>query len=85
MSYTTKIIRIGNSQGIRIPKSLLEQMNAQEQVTLRIENGVLIVDPINNPRSEWSQAFVKMAKAGQDNLLIPDGIENEWDEEDWEW
>jgi len=85
MAYTTKIIKIGNSQGIRIPKALLEEMKAKGRVSLRVEDGVLIVDAPDNPRKGWGQAFHKMAEAGEDKLIIPAEIENEWDEENWEW
>ncbi|MBG0784377.1 MAG: AbrB/MazE/SpoVT family DNA-binding domain-containing protein [Anaerolineaceae bacterium] len=85
MTLQTKIIKIGNSQGIRIPKALLEQMKARGEVTLRIENGELIVSPVENPRQGWEKAFARMSVAGEDRLLIPDTIENDWDEEEWEW
>ena len=85
MALQTKIIRIGNSQGIRIPKALLEQMKARGQVTLRVENGELIVSPIEDPRQGWEKAFANMAASGEDRLLIPDNIGTEWDEEEWEW
>jgi antitoxin MazE len=85
MTLQTKIIKIGNSQGIRIPKALLEQMKARGEVTLKIENGELIVSPVENPRHGWEKAFARMSVAGEDRLLIPDTIENDWDEEEWEW
>ena len=85
MTLQTKIIRIGNSQGIRIPKALLEQMKARDQVSLRVEDGELIVGPVDNPRQGWEKAFARMAAAGEDRLLIPDNIGNDWDEEEWEW
>ena len=85
MTLHTKIIKIGNSQGIRIPKALLEQMKARGQVSLRVEDGELIVGPVENPRQGWEKAFARMAAAGEDRLLIPDNIEMNWDEEEWEW
>lgn len=85
MTLQTKIIKIGNSQGIRIPKALLEQMKARGQVTLRVENGELIVSPIEDPRLGWEKDFASMAVAGEDRLLIPDNIGTEWDEDEWEW
>lgn len=85
MVVKTKIIRIGNSQGIRIPKTILEQLNAKDQVELRVEDGVLIVDPVKNLRYGWTEAFAHMAESTEDQLLIPDTIENEWDKEEWEW
>lgn len=84
MTFQTKIIKIGNSQGIRIPKALLEQMKARGQVTLRVEDGELIAGLVKNPRQGWKKAFAQMAAAGEDRLLIPDSIGNDWDEEAWE-
>jgi len=85
MTLTTKIIRIGNSQGIRIPKTILEQMDSAELVELRIEDGVLIVIPVDNPRHGWDKAFAQMVAIGDDALVIPDNIKNDWDQEVWEW
>ena len=85
MTLHTKIIRIGNSQGIRIPKALLEQMKARDQVSLRVEDGELIVGPVDNPRQGWEKAFARMTAAGEDRLLVPDNLETNWDEEEWEW
>lgn len=85
MTLTTKIVRIGNSRGIRIPKALLKQMDAKDQVTLRVENGELIIGPVKTARQGWEKAFAQMAQAHEDQLLIPDDLENDWDEGAWEW
>ena len=60
-------------------------MKARDQVSLRVEDGELIVGPVDNPRQGWEKAFARMAAAGEDRLLVPDNLETNWDEEEWEW
>jgi antitoxin MazE len=81
-----RIIRIGNSRGIRLPKSVLEQCQLGETVDLAVEHGVLVVRPIAAPRVGWEEAFRAMAQAGDDALLdaeAPAGTD--WDQSEWEW
>ena len=51
------IVRIGNSQGIRIPKPILEQLGIIEDVDIKVENSQIIIRPVLNPRSGWDDAF----------------------------
>lgn len=76
------IVRIGNSQGIRIPKKILEQCGFEKQLDLEIEDNKLILTPVN-PRKNWEQAFKEMHKNGDDKLLISDNLD--LDSEEWEW
>lgn len=87
MGFVTKIVKIGNSQGIRIPKALLEQVNLVEatEVELVVKDDQLVVRPIGNPRTGWEGAFARMAEKGDDALLDVDMIEQDWDVRDWEW
>lgn len=81
-----RIIKIGNSQGIRIPKPLLEQVGIGEDVELAIENKRIIILPVSNPRESWDEAFRQMAANGDDALLIGDQeLTHSWDEEGWQW
>ncbi|GAB6064103.1 AbrB/MazE/SpoVT family DNA-binding domain-containing protein [Deferrisoma palaeochoriense] len=80
-----KIIRIGNSQGIRIPKPILEQCGLRGEVILEPSEGRLVIRPAK-PRQGWDRAFRAMAASGDDALLDPDGITwTSWDEDEWEW
>jgi antitoxin MazE len=80
------VVKIGNSQGIRIPKPLLDQTGIVDDVELEVEKNQIIIRPIANPRSEWDQAFRAMATDGQDTLIDGDETNlNSWDNEEWQW
>lgn len=81
-----RVVKIGNSQGIRIPKPLLEQTGIRDDVELEVEENKIIIRPISNPRTGWDDAFKAMAKNGQDKLIDGDEIiSHSWDEEEWQW
>ena len=81
-----RIVKIGNSQGIRIPKPLLEQTGIMDDVELDIENNQIIIRPISNPRKGWDNAFKSMAESGDDPLVDgTDNISHSWDEAEWQW
>ena len=79
------IIRIGNSQGLRIPKPVLEQCGFTESVEMEVKDGRLVISPANAPRNGWSDAFRQMAENGDDALLLEEVPTSEWDEKEWEW
>ena len=81
----TKIIQIGNSQGIRIPKPLLEQTGLEDEVELEVRDHELVIRSVKFARAGWADRFEKMAQAGDDALLDPAAIKSEWDEDEWTW
>ncbi len=82
----TKIVRIGNSRGVRIPKALLEQCGLHGTVELEVEGETLVLRPVAQPRAGWDEAFRLMAERGDDRLLDPDSSTGtEWDQTEWEW
>ena len=82
----TRIVKIGNSQGVRIPKFLLDQTNLGEEVELALQEGQIIVRPAYRARHNWEEQFKAMAERGDDRLLDGDVlIPTVWDEEEWEW
>jgi len=81
-----RIVKIGNSKGIRIPKPLLEQAGILNEVELDVEDRRIIIRPVSSPRRGWEPAFKAMADRGDDARLIEDErISHTWDEEEWEW
>lgn len=82
----TRIIKIGNSQGIRIPKALLEESRLSDEVELLAGPGELIVRPARSPREGWEEQFRTMSERGDDRLLDEGHLPTtEWDETEWQW
>jgi len=80
------VVKIGNSQGIRIPKPILEQTGIKEDVELEVEKNQIIIRPISNPRVSWDFAFKTMAEKDDDVLIHgTENISHSWDEEEWQW
>lgn len=78
------IVPIGNSRGIRIPKSILEQCHIENTVNMEIKDDTIILTPIKKtPRKGWADKFKQMHIDGDDKLLIDDSIDVNMD--DWEW
>ncbi len=80
-----KLIRIGNSQGIRIPKPLIEQCGLGKSVELTVKGNVLTISPERAVRAGWEDALEAMAATGDDAALLPDDVTSDWDETEWEW
>jgi len=81
-----RIVKIGNSQGVRIPKPLIEETGLDGEVELSVRNNCLVISPVRQPREGWSQAFESMAARGDDSLLDGDEMgPSEWDDDQWEW
>jgi antitoxin MazE len=75
----TRIIRIGNSQGIRIPKTLLEQSGIGAEVELEVHGDHLTIRTAPQLRKGWDAAFAEMA------IQNDDVITTDWAENEWEW
>jgi len=71
------IIKIGNSKGLRLPKTLLEKYNIKDKVELILEKGYLIIKPVSTPRKDWEEAFKEMHEKGDDQLLFDDVFDDE--------
>ncbi len=83
---TTRLIKIGNSQGIRIPKLLLEQVGLRDEVQVEVESDRLILRSVPGRRQGWDAQFQRMAEQGDDKLI--DGeplLPTVWEETEWEW
>jgi antitoxin MazE len=82
----TRIVKIGNSLGVRIPKLLLEQSQLAEEVEIEAVDRQIIIRSARQPRDGWDTAFQTMAQNGDDALLDNEarGLSN-WDETEWQW
>jgi antitoxin MazE len=80
------IVRIGNSQGIRIPKVVLEQTRLHGEVELEVKDRKIVIGPVKKPRQDWDRQFKLMAERGDDKLLDSEVVSlTSFDEEEWEW
>lgn len=71
------IIQIGNSKGIRLSKTVLEKYNFTDTVELVLEKDYLVIKPKKTPRQGWDNVFKTMHENGDDNLLLPDVLDDE--------
>ena len=80
----TRLVRIGNSRGVRIPKPLLQQAGLEDEVHLRLVKGVIVIEAEKPHRAGWAEAAAFAHEEGDDGLL--DGsAPTHFDEAEWEW
>lgn len=86
----TRLIQIGNSQGIRIPKAMIAEAELENELELILKDGMLLLRAVKPPRAGWESAFLSMMdgeeSAEQDALAML----SEWDaasadDEEWIW
>ncbi|HOO39598.1 MAG TPA: AbrB/MazE/SpoVT family DNA-binding domain-containing protein [Deltaproteobacteria bacterium] len=81
-----RVIKIGNSQGLRIPKPILEQTGILKDVEIEVEKDQIIIRPVRDAREGWDDAFKAMGEKGDDRLVVEDkDIAHSWDEDEWQW
>ena len=86
MGMKAQIVRIGNSQGVRIPKPFLQQSGISGEVDIEVRGNQIVLRSLRRPREGWEDSFRRMASKGDDVLL--DGKllrQSSWDEEEWQW
>ncbi len=78
-----QIIRIGNSQGIRIPKTLLEDGKLSGEVELELHEDGILIRSLQKPRANWDEAFKAIADVDDDQQVsaAPTGFERKG----WQW
>lgn len=77
----TRLIKIGNSRGLRLAKSLLEQVGLSDEVDVEAAPGVLTIRPVASPRTGWAEAAAASPAEG----LLDEPINSRFDEEEWQW
>jgi antitoxin MazE len=81
----TRLVKIGNSHGVRIPKVVLDQLQMTDTIELEVQDDQLVLRSGATPRADWASAFQQMAARGDDRLLDPDHSLTAWEETEWEW
>jgi antitoxin MazE len=78
-----QIIQIGNSQGIRIPKVLLEESRISGDVDLELHPDGILIRKAQRPRDGWAEAFQSMAE--HDDAEIEPLPPTDFEKKDWQW
>ncbi len=79
-----RLVRIGNSRGVRLPKPLIEEAGLTDEVEVRVREGALIIMRAERPRSGWAEAAKRMRQRGKDRLF-EEPTSTRFDDEDWKW
>ncbi len=80
----TRLVRIGNSRGVRLPKPLILEARLSEEVELRVQEGAIVIARAALPRSGWAEAAKRLRMRGDDALLDPP-TSTRFDETEWTW
>lgn len=80
----TRLVRIGNSRGIRLPKPLIVQAGLTDEVELQVRDGAIVIERASIPRAGWAQAAKEMHERDEDQLPAPP-TSTRFEEEEWEW
>jgi antitoxin MazE len=80
----TRIVQIGNSRGVRLPKVLLDEAQLTDEVEVNAEPGRIVIRRGSQPRAGWAAAAKKMREQDEDRLLDPPTA-TRFDEKEWQW
>lgn len=79
-----RLVRIGNSRGVRLPKPLIQQAGLTEDVELHVSEGQIVISRASRPREDWPEAARKLAMREEDQLLDAT-IATSFDRDEWTW
>ena len=80
----TRIVRIGNSRGVRIPKPLLDQVGLEDEVELRLLEDGIVIKAVGTRRAGWAEA-ARLAHEQGDDGLLDELTSTQFDKTEWEW
>ena len=80
----TRLIRIGNSRGVRLPKPLIEEAGLTDEVELKVRGGAVIIAQTTKPRTGWAEA-AKELRTRDDNRLLEPPTPTRFDDKEWKW
>lgn len=79
-----RLIRIGNSRGLRLPKPLIQQAGLGDDIEVQLEEGRIVISPCGAPRAGWREAARQGHERGEDRPLLA-GADTRFDDLDWQW
>jgi antitoxin MazE len=84
VTMKSRLVRIGNSRGVRLPKPLIEEAGLAEEIELQVLGNTVVIRSIHTTRAGWAEAAQRMRAAGHDRLLDK-ATATRFDEEEWSW
>jgi antitoxin MazE len=80
-----KVRKIGNSAGIILSKSMMEQCAIKDEVKIEIKGDSIIIQPVKKkPREGWEESFINAGSLTDHSTIIPN-FSNNFDDEEWTW
>jgi antitoxin MazE len=80
----TRLISIGNSKGVRLPKPLILQAGLTDEVELQVQDGAIVITRAVSRRAGWAEAAQELHRREEDRLMEP-LTPTSFDEKEWEW
>ena len=80
----TRLVRIGNSRGVRLPKTIIAQAGLTDEVELGVRDGAVVIARATSARSGWADAARQMRQRDEDRLLDAP-TPTRFDEKEWQW
>ena len=84
LTMKARLVRIGNSRGVRLPKPLIEEAGLSDEVEVRVRDGAVVITSFSRPRTGWAEAARRMGRRG-DGILLDQPTPTRFDVEDWRW
>jgi antitoxin MazE len=79
-----RLVRIGNSRGVRLPKTIIAQAGLSDEVELDVRDGAVVIARGTSARAGWADAARQMRERDGDLLLDPP-VPTRFDKKEWEW
>lgn len=79
-----RLVRIGNSRGVRLPKAVIEQARLTDEVELEVRGATVVIAAAKRPREGWAEAARELHASGGDRLLDP-ATPTAFEETEWQW
>ncbi len=83
----TRLINIGNSRGVILPKKIIDRLGSDAFKILEKE-GSIILKPVlsnNDPRAGWEELFARAVEKNSHDDDLFERVSNDFDEEEWTW
>lgn len=75
-----RLVQIGNSRGVRLPRAAIEQAGLEDEVELVVRAGSITIRPVRKTRAGWADAAKQCQARGDDGLLLGP-VSNDFDAE----